>query len=103
MGKVTLDEFIQTWERQIAKIEKQALDGDAVNSISLKFDLDSTQFKMFMSEREAEEEDAYTKLDLLESKLTVALETAHSRFRLENRGALEKEFSGALDKLPKKT
>jgi len=34
MGKVTLDEFIQTWESQIAKIEKQALDGDAVCSIN---------------------------------------------------------------------
>ena len=33
MGKVTLDDFIQTWESQIAKIEKQALDGDAVTAI----------------------------------------------------------------------
>jgi hypothetical protein len=56
---------------------------------------------MFSDEEDAEDNDVYLRLQLLESKLTIALETAHSRFRLENRGALAKIF-GSLDKLPKK-
>jgi hypothetical protein len=101
MSKVTLEDFIKNWESQIAKIEKQSLDGDAVRSIRLKFEIDTLHYKMWISEKEEEENDVYMKLQLLESKLIIALETAHSRFRLENRGVLAKAFSGILDKLRK--
>lgn len=102
MGLVTLEEFAKIWESQIEKIEKQALDGDAVSLIRLHFDRDKLKFQMFVDKNYAEENDVYLRLDLLESKLNFALEAAHSRFRLENRGILAKAFSGVLDKFSRK-
>lgn len=91
MAKVTLEDFKKNWEEQIAKIEKQALDNEAVYNINLHFDKDKLMFKTFLHEEEFTH-DMLLELDMLEYKLVVALETANSRFKLENRGILARAF-----------
>ena len=102
MTKVSLDAFKREWEEQIAKIENRELDDDAVRMIRLNFDLNKIQFKMFLKEEEIEDDDAYLKLDLLESKLEVALETANCRFKLQNRGVWARAVNGFFEKMGRK-
>lgn len=101
MAKVALEDFKKNWEEQIAKIEKQALDNEAVYNINLHFDKDKLRFKTFLHEEEFTH-DMLLELDMLESKLVVALETANSRFKLENRGILARAFDGILRKIGRK-
>jgi hypothetical protein len=102
LSKVTFSDFKKSWEEQITKIETRALDNDAVSRISLHFDLDKLHFQMSLDEEEKEETDVLIGLNMLESKLQIALETANSRFRLENRGIWAKAFNGIFDKVGKK-
>ena len=50
MNKITLEHFKKNLEEQIAKIELQALDDEAVSSISLHFHKDTSSFKMDLYE-----------------------------------------------------
>jgi hypothetical protein len=101
MVKVTLEDFKKNWEEQIAKVEKQALDNEAVNMIRLYFDENELMFEMGLSEQEFTH-DIMLEIDMLESKLAVALETANSRFKLENRGIIARAFNGLLEKISRK-
>jgi len=94
-----IEAFKKTWVSQIEAIRNEAIDGDGVYKIRLQFEL--CRLKLEMS-KDSLAESLFTDLDLLESQLDVALEIAHSRFRLKNRGALARLFGGALDKIPKK-
>lgn len=89
MAKVTLENFKKNWKEQIAKVEKQALDNENVSTIRLHFSKDKLKFKSGLSGKEFTR-DVMLELDMLESKLTVALETANSRFKLENKGKFRK-------------
>lgn len=102
MTKVSLDDFKREWEEQIAKIENRELDDDAVRMIRLNFDLNKIKFQMFLKEEEIEDDGAYLKLDMLESKLEVALETANCRFKLQNRGVWARAFNGFFEKIGRK-
>jgi cyclopropane fatty-acyl-phospholipid synthase-like methyltransferase len=88
-------------EEQIAKIEARALDNEAVSRISLHFDSEKDNFEMPLDE-EVKYTDVLFELEMLESKLQIALETANSRFKLENRGIWAKAFNGFFDKLAQK-
>jgi len=101
MSKGTLEIFKENWERQIAKIEKEAIDSDGVNLIRLHFQRDRAILELSMNEREFTRQ-VQVELDMLESKLTIALETARSRYRLRNRGLWARIFGGIIEKIPKK-
>jgi uncharacterized protein (TIGR02391 family) len=102
MAKVTLEDFKKNWEEQIAKIEKQALDNENVSMINLHFSKDKLKFKSGLSRKEFTR-DKMLELDMLESKLTVALETANSRFKLENKGKSHKGLQLRIPLLKKDT
>ena len=99
MANRSLEDFKKNWEEQITKLEKQALSDESVSMIYLNFDRDRLKFKGGLSEKEFSR-DTMLELDTLKSKLTIALETANSRFKLENRG-ISKGFHPKLYLQPK--
>jgi hypothetical protein len=74
------------WLAEITKIETQAIDDEGVANTQLRFNMDRRHVEMFMTESEFD--GVSMELDLLQSKLTVALEGARSRFKLRHRGIL---------------
>ena len=101
MPKDTFENFKGFWEGEIAKIEKEAIDNDGVNLIRLRFEHDSLHLEMSMNEEYFTKE-MHLELNMLESKLTVALEIARSRYKLRNRGLWARIFGGIVKKLPEK-
>ena len=100
MSETEFEKFKKTWETQIANIRNEAIDGDGIALIRIHFETGKLQLKVFAK---GELPDSlYTDLVNLESELEVALQIAHSRFRLKNRGTLARIFGGAIDKFPKK-
>ena len=83
----------------IIKIEKQSLDSQAVNKVTEQF-LNNKHF-FLLSRDGGNFTDELGELENLQSKLTLALEYARSRFKLENRGILAKVFDGILRKVGK--
>jgi hypothetical protein len=100
MSKAKFEDFKNTWEELIAKIENEAIDGDGVSLIRIHFELDKISCEHALDESESDE--LYLDMKLLESKLEVALQIAHSRFRLRNRGILARFLGGIAEKFPKK-
>jgi hypothetical protein len=98
MSESEFEKFKKIWETQIADIRNQAIDGDGVASIQANFDLAKTRLQLLAHDEMPDS--IYMDVDLLESQLTVALEIAHSRFRLKNRGVLARLFGRAIDKIP---
>jgi hypothetical protein len=101
MSESEFEKFKKTWETQIANIKDEAIDGDGVRMIRLRFELSVGNLQIYTPMSKLPDS-IYTDLDLLESQLDVALEIAHSRFRLRNRGILARVFAGIADKIPKK-
>lgn len=101
MTQLSLEDFTREWQGQITKIENTLLDDHAVTLIRLNFDMNRLKFKMFLTEERLENDDVYLKLDLLESKLEIALQSANCRFKIENRGVWAKAFHGFFDKASK--
>ena len=101
MFKGTFEGFKQFWEGEIAKIKNEAIDGDGVSLIRLHFDLNKLHLIMSMNEEEFTPE-VDLELGMLESKFEIALQIAHSRFRLKNRGILANVFGGIVDKLARR-
>lgn len=79
-----VEDFKKTWLEEIAKIEKRAIDSRGVYLVSLQFDRDKILFEMGLTEEEFTH-DLWLELEMLESKLSIALETARSRYELQNR------------------
>jgi hypothetical protein len=78
------EDFKKLWEVEIAKIENRAIDTRGVYRIYLHFQDQLLMLKMHMDEEKRTK--TCLELDCLESKSITALETARSRYRLENRG-----------------
>lgn len=74
MSKDTLENFKKFWEEEIAKIEKEAIDNRGVYLIYLQFQMDSTLLVASLGSEFTRE--IHLELDMLESKLTIAPETA---------------------------
>ena len=102
MSRSKFEDFKRTWEEIIAKIEGEAIDGDGINLIRIQFELDEIHFKIHCKNY-PEFEEFYMDMKLLESKLETALQIAHSRFRLRNRGILARFFGGMTEKILKKS
>ena len=90
------EKFKATWNKLIPKIEGATIDGEGVSDIMLWFN--TNKLKCNTGETEELHHQEYVEGDLLECELVVALSTAHSRFRLANRGALAKVFGGVVEK-----
>ena len=101
MSKQTFENFKQFWEEEIAKIKNEAIDGNGVRLIRLHFDLTSHLLTMSMSYKEFTRE-VHLELRMLESKFEIALQIAHSRFRLKNRGILASIFGGIVEMLTRR-
>lgn len=102
MSKDTFEGFKQFWEGEMAKIKNEAIDGDGMRLIRLHFDLNKNLLTASMSEEEFTSE-VHLELTMLESKLEIVLQIAHSRFRLRNRGILASIFGGIVDRLARKS
>ena len=100
MPKDTFENFKKSWEGEIAKIEKVAIDDNGVSLIGLHFDKDRLLLEMSMTEEDVME--VMHELNMLDAKLEVALQTARSRYRLQNRGLWARIFAGIFKKLPEK-
>lgn len=101
MSKQTFENFKQFWEEEIAKIKNEAIDGNGVRLIRLHFDINKHILTASMNYKEFTRE-VYLELRMIESKLEIALQIAHSRFRLKNRGILASVFGGIVDKLARR-
>lgn len=101
MSKDTLENFKRSRQVEIAKIEKEAIDSDGVHAIYLRFDLAKHLFIIGLDENEFTH-DVYLELEMLEAKITRALETARTKYKLHNRALWTRIIGGIIDKLPKK-
>jgi len=104
VSKDTLENFKKSWEGEIAKIEKEAIDSHGVHAIYLRFDLSKHLFIMGLNENEFTH-DIHLELEMLTAKIARALETARSRYRLKNRGLwarIVEGIGGIIYKIPKK-
>jgi len=101
MSKQTFENFKQFWEGEIAKIKNEAIDGDGMRLIRLHFDINKHLLTAYMNEEEFTRE-VHLELRMLESKFEIALQIAHSRFRLKNRGILASVFGGIVDKFTRR-
>ncbi|MHA2219096.1 MAG: hypothetical protein ACXACY_24525 [Candidatus Hodarchaeales archaeon] len=93
--------FIEHWETEIKVIESITLDSPGAEGILAHFRMNKSRSKIGIRESKYTEEDAF-KVDLLESKLIRALETAKSRFKLENRGLFVKSANRIFETLRSK-
>ena len=80
----TLETFKKHWLEEISKIENRAIDYRGYLTIHRSFLIE----KMYVRNRLTKEETskARIELEMLESKLRVALETARCRYSLQSRG-----------------
>ena len=104
MSKDKIENFKKSWLEEIAKIETRAIDSHGVYLIYLRFDREKHLFIMGLTEEEFTH-DVLLELDILESKLSIALETARSKYRLQNLSLwarIIEGIGGIIYKLPKK-
>jgi len=105
MFKEKIENFKKSWLEETAKIEKRAIDSHGVYLIYLQFVRDRHILEMGLNEEEFSH-DVLLELDMLESKLSIALETARSRYRLQNRtlwARIIEGIGGIIYKIPKKS
>jgi hypothetical protein len=87
------DEFKKSWLEEISKIENRAIDSEGVYRIYLQYMTGSLMLHIDRVEDESTR-DFRRELTILESKLVVALETARSKYRLQNRGLWARIIEG---------
>jgi hypothetical protein len=96
------EKFKKSWLEEIAKIENRAIDTQGVYRIYNHFRLDVLYVKIDMTEKEFNKQ--FNEMNILDSKLRVALETARSRYNLENHGLwarIAEGIGGAIYRIPK--
>lgn len=101
MPSEEFEKFKKSWLEEIAKIENRAIDSEGVYQIYQRFRFDVVH--IFMAEEDYVNNQS--EIDILDSKLTVALETARSRYRLENRSLwarIVEGIGGTIYRIPKK-
>ncbi|MCW3998247.1 MAG: hypothetical protein NWF10_06735, partial [Candidatus Bathyarchaeota archaeon] len=73
---------------------------DAIKRIYISYERDKLFFGTGLSSKEYK--DSIIELNMLKSRLAIALETANSRFKLANRGIIARVFSGIIDKVTRR-
>jgi len=105
MSKEKVETFKKSWLEEIAKIEKRAIDSHGVYLIYLQFVRDISILKMGLRREKEFSHDVLLELNMIESKLSIALETARSKYRLQNRtlwARIIEGIGGIIYKIPKK-
>jgi len=74
MSKHTFESFKKFWMEEIGRIENEAIDSQGIRRIYLQYEINSTFFQLNLSEEEFNE--LHLELEMLQSKLVRALETA---------------------------
>jgi hypothetical protein len=103
VSAVAFEKFKKSWLEEIEKIENRAIDSEGVYRIYTRFLGDVLQLRIGMTDEEEDRLD--NDINMLESKLTVALETARSRFRKENFGLwarIAEGIGGIRYRIPKR-
>ena len=101
MSELALNDCIRAWQDKIERIEKRALDDDAVRRIRADFEINRLEIAMSLRENDIES-GGMLKLDKLRSELKAALETANSRFKTENLGVITRPgnaFNGMFEEI----
>ncbi len=102
--KKEVEEFIKTWESEIAKIENRPIDSHGTFMIYNKYSMDENWLQLNMSEDENEK--YYEVFHNIETKLTVALHSARSLYQLQNHSIWARIVEGiaalTYNKLPSK-
>jgi len=97
-----LEKFIKSWQEEIPKIENRAIDSEGVYRIYENFRKDVL---LYLALEELKGFDnQFNEINVIGSKLVVALETARSRYRLENRGLwarIAEGIGGLVWRIPK--
>jgi hypothetical protein len=104
MFSEAFENFKKSWLEEVTKIESRAIDSEGVYGIYLNFDRDRLSLEMNMSEDEMTS-GISTEFDVIEAKLVVALETARSKFRLQNFGLwarIAEGIGGITHRIPKR-
>ena len=83
MDKLALNNCIRAWQVGISRIEKRALDDDAVRRIRADFEINRLEIAMALRENDIES-GGMLKLGKLKSELEAALKAANTRFKSEN-------------------
>ena len=83
MDKLALNNCIRAWQAKILRIEKRALDDDAVRRIRADFEINRLEIAMTLRENTIES-GGMLKLGKLKSELEAALKAANTRFKSEN-------------------
>ena len=97
MRRVTLADFLRKWQDKVSRIEKSSLDDNAVRGIRADFEVNELEIKLSLSKKDLKN-GAIPKLSDLKSKLDASLETANSRFNLENPiSRVDNFFNGMLE------
>jgi hypothetical protein len=88
MAKTDFEMFERSWLEEIAKLDKGMIDGHGAQQLYLNFDRDIIRLKMSMPALSAP--NMGLEIGLLRSKLTRAIEMAHTRYDLQNKKLLAK-------------
>jgi hypothetical protein len=104
MSRELLEKFKKSWLEEIEKIQDRAIDSEGVHSIYSDFSSARSYLQVKLMLNNSSDEDFMEELDIIESKLVIALETARSRYRLKNRGLwarIAEGIGGIIWKIPK--
>lgn len=85
------ENFKRRWELIISKIENVAIDDLGVELIQLNFRCNRD---LLVASMKVKNHRVINELEVLRAELEAALQIAHSRFRLKNRGILAGIFGG---------
>jgi len=105
MQKTNFEIFEKTWLEQISKIEKEVIDTRGALLLYTAFRRDRITLKTTIPPV-AFTWDLFLKLNLLESKLIRAIETARTKYALQNRSLwvrIVESIAGTAMKLPMST
>jgi len=95
---VSLNDFKEFWEGEIAKIEKEPLDSGGARRILLRFRFAKDYFLLSLREDKITS-DVIVELTNLEAKIVRALETARSRYHLKSLKCLRSSIFNALKEI----
>ena len=94
----------KSWLEEIPKIENRAIDSEGIHNIYDQFKHDALLAGFNQIVESGSYPEIVTEFNVIESKLIVALETARSRYRLENRGLwarIAEGIGGIIYRIPR--
>jgi hypothetical protein len=90
METIDIGSFERTWLEIIDKLDRGVIDGRGAQQLYLSFDRDELRVRMGLPNTSIKAGEISRRIDLLRSRLTTAIEMAHSRFDLQYKKTLAK-------------